>query len=1095
MAKSNRDRVADVMDILKSGLAPYILRMYKQVYKDRYLQEIEITLYSDVYSVSLPDEASAHERVDTQGWLNLLSRRWKEVFGNTLSQTERNYVSELAQSRNDWAHQKAFTNEMAQRVADTATLLLTAIGSSEAVKTRYINAELRRLLFDAEQRQAQKPVNGVDMPTTTKQGLKPWRLVVTPHPDVASGNYLQAEFAADLAQVTSGQASVEYSDPQEFFRRTYLTEGLMQLLVTGVKRMSGQGGDPVVQLQTNFGGGKTHSMLAMYHLFGGKIGISQIPTGEKILEQVAGVDDVITANRAVIVGTAFDANKPHVYADCTTYTLWGEIAYQLGGVEGYRQVEESDLTGMSPGSDTLVSLLEAYGPALIIIDELVAFARNLYGATTRPVAGTFDSVMTFMQVLTEAVKRSSDSMLLVSIPASDNEVGSEGGKVALNILAKTIGRIESVWKPVSATESFEIVRRRLFSSDIDYASRDAVVSAFRDMYLENKSEFPTGVSENDYFLLMKQAYPIHPELFERLYEDWSTLDNFQRTRGVLRFMASVIYLLWQERDQSLLIMPGSIPLFSGSVRNEILRYLPESWSAIVDADIDGQNSKPFQLDQSVSNLGRYSASRRVARAIFMGSAPSGATQSVRGIEEARIRLATVQPGEPLAIFGDALRRMANQLAYLYAERSRYWYDTRVTVNRTAQERAQNISEEDISQEAKKRLRGVEYDKREFNGVHIAPDDSADIADEARVRIVVFSIYEPHQKGKDDSRAQEVAKIITENRGNGLRLYRNMLVFVAPDAVLLENWKNALREYLAWRSIEEDAEQLNLDIQQRKQVEANLKRTDDTANSQLQEAYSWMIVPTQNDPMKPINYEAHSIKGQDTFYRRASYKLTQNEWIIHRWSPDHLLEELNRYLWRNAPHVGIKQLWDYFAQHPYLPRLFDYKVLHECIQTGVSREDAPPFAYASVYGVDETYKGLVMGRILPAIYGDDKEVILRPDVAQAQLDMMNNIPKMPLQPTPPLSSPMQKGASVSEPPKRKVMRRFHGSAILNPQRVTKDVSTIADEVIQHLTSLRGANVTITIEISAEHPDGFDDATVRTVTENSRTLKFKTQGFEE
>ncbi|MEZ4619258.1 MAG: DUF499 domain-containing protein, partial [Caldilineaceae bacterium] len=257
-------------------------------------------------------------------------------------------------------------------------------------------------------------------------------------------------------------------------------------------------------------------MLALYHLFSGNIGISQIPGGEFILEKTGDIDDKIHANRAVIVGTAFDANTPRQYNDVTTHTLWGEIAYQLGGVAGYKVMEAADLSGVAPGSDTVVKLLEAHGPTLIIIDELVAFARALYNSGRTP-AGTFESVMTFMQSLTEGVRRASDSLLLVSIPESEIEVGGEGGKAALEILSNTIGRIESVWKPVTATESFEIVRRRLFNSEIDHAASDAVITAFQKMYAEGKGEYPTGVADGPYLARLRAAYPIHPELFDRLY--------------------------------------------------------------------------------------------------------------------------------------------------------------------------------------------------------------------------------------------------------------------------------------------------------------------------------------------------------------------------------------------------------------------------------------------------------------------------------------------------------------------------------------------------------------------------------------------------
>ena len=265
-------------------------------------------------------------------------------------------------------------------------------------------------------------------------------------------------------------------------------------------------------------------------------------------------------------------------------------------------------------------LFDTYGPALVLIDEWVAFARNIYGVEGL-CAGSFDANMTFAQALTEGARRSRCSMVITSIPASDIEIGGEGGQAALERLQNTFGRLESVWKPAAMEESFEIVRRRLFSHNIDYAARDAVINAFMDMYRELPKEFPKECREADYARRMKVAYPIHPELFDRLYQDWSTLERFQRTRGVLRLMAAAIHQLWEREDKSLLIMPGTLPLDSPPVRQEMTRYLPEGWPPVLDADIDGPVSKPLALDRDNPNLGRYSACRRVARTIFVGSAP------------------------------------------------------------------------------------------------------------------------------------------------------------------------------------------------------------------------------------------------------------------------------------------------------------------------------------------------------------------------------------------------------------------------------------------------------------------------------------------
>ncbi len=1098
MAKSNRDRIGDVMDALRVGLAPFVLREYKQYHKGKqYLQEIELTLTSSAYSSPyLPDEVTAIEKVDIQGWLNLIVRQW-DVFKTRLGKSERSYAEELRDARNKWAHQEAFTNDEAYRVADTATRLLEAVSApKQAQLTREIATELLRLRFDAEQKQAQKKSTPMDnqVITTTTSGLRPWRLVVKPHPDVASGRYIQAEFAADLAQVIQKKADPEYGNPKEFFRRTYLTEGLLDLLVTGVRRLTGQGGDPVVQLQTSFGGGKTHSMLALYHLLGGEIGFSEIPGGEHIISRVGNIDDRLETRRAVVVGTDFSATEPRVYADATIHTLWGEIAYQIGGLEAYRMVEKADLAGMNPGADTLLAVFEKYGPVLVIIDELVAFARNLYGME-RQSGGTFDSVMSFFQSLTEAVKRSSDSMLLVSIPESNMEIGGEGGKASLDMLVKTIGRIESVWKPVTATESFEIVRRRLFSDEIDYASRDAVLHAFREMYAGNSGEFPSGSGDGDYYRRMQEAYPIHPELFARLYEDWSTLDRFQRTRGVLRLMATVIHRLWSDNDQSLLIMPSSIPLFSGTVRNEMLRYLPENWSTIVDVDIDGLESKPYHLDSTIPTLGQYTASRRVARAIFVGSAPSVAGQSVRGVEEVRIRLATVQPGEQLAIFNDALRRMSNQLTYLYSDGSRYWYDTRPTVNRMAQDRAQNIHPDLVYQEAIDRLRAVKFRREDFTASHVAPQNSGDVADEWRARVVVLDPSYGHKKGNVPSEAQVRVHDILLNRGNSPRLYRNMLVFIAPDANDAEAWEKSLREYLAWKSIRDDAEQINLDAHQRKQVETNCQNAEKTVLIRLQETYSWLIVPVQPDPTGPIEYQAHRISGQDNFYDRAVRKLRQSEMLIPRWSPDNLRIELDSYLWRDQLHLGVKQLWEYLARYCYLPRLYNEDVLIQAIIDGVTRPDAP-FGYATLVGADGVYKGLILGTPNAKLYFDDKSVLVRAEVAQVQLDSQNQQTSQSQPIAIPTSQrPATSSNMPSTPPKPKLITRYHGTVSLNPQRVNKEMGVIVEEIIQRLTSLTGTDVTITLEISAERPSGFDEATMRTVNENSRTLKFKSHDFEE
>ncbi len=276
-----------------------------------------------------------------------------------------------------------------------------------------MKTELLRLRFDEQVRSEKRKTAGTAIESAAASNLKPWREVVTPHKDVASGRYQQAEFAADLWQVHLGEGTDEYKNPVEFFRRTYLTESLKRMLVGAVKRIAGQGGDPVVQLQTNFGGGKTHSMLALYHLFSGIV-----PTeleGIDAVMQQAEARTLPVARRVVLVGNKISPGNPSTKPDGTVVrTLWGELAWQLGGKKAFARIKGDDEKATSPG-DVLRELFKEHGPCLILIDEWVAYARQLHDQGDLP-AGSFETQFTFAQVLTESAKLVKNCLLVIRSP-------------------------------------------------------------------------------------------------------------------------------------------------------------------------------------------------------------------------------------------------------------------------------------------------------------------------------------------------------------------------------------------------------------------------------------------------------------------------------------------------------------------------------------------------------------------------------------------------------------------------------------------------------------------------------------------------------
>ncbi|MGQ9725322.1 MAG: DUF499 domain-containing protein, partial [Tepidimonas sp.] len=951
-------------------------------------------------------------------------------------------VQELRDWRNKWAHQEPFSSRDAERAMDSMERLLTAVSAKEADEVERMMLELRRQTID-EQVRGEKRKAGGSLIEAAASALKPWREIVTPHPDVASGRYQQAEFAADLWQVHLGKGSDEYCDPVEFFRRTFLTESLKRLLVGAVERLSGKGGDPVVQLQTNFGGGKTHSMLALYHLFSGRAPGEL--AGVDAVMAAAGVTKLPTVRRVVLVGNKISPGNPTTKPDGTVVrTLWGELAYQLGGRQAYARIAKDDEHATSPG-DVLRELLIEYGPCLILIDEWVAYARQLHDQSDLP-AGSFETQFTFAQILTESAKLAGNCLLVVSLPASDTtgsprtwaddvEVGGLRGREALDRLRNVVGRVESSWRPASAEEGFEIVRRRLFeplAGPEAFKQRDVTARAFADLYRAQAAEFPPECKSVDYEERIQAAFPIHPEIFDRLYEDWSTLVKFQRTRGVLRLMAAVIHSLWEKGDRNPLILPSTIPIDDARVQFELTRYLSDNWVPIIEKDVDGPASLPLKIDGEVPNLGKLSATRRVARTIYLGSAPTAAAAH-RGLEDRRVKLGCVMPGESPAVFGDALRRLAAQATYLYQDGTRFWYATQPTVTKLAEDRAEQLKRDPdkVAAELDARVRADLKKPGDFARVHPLPRSGADVPDDLEARLVVLPPEYPYSKEPDNA-AHNAARAILESRGNTPRRYRNTLVFLAADKLRLQDLDEALRKYLAWTSILAEKDALDLSPFQVRQAETQKQAADAAVTARLPETYQWLLVPEQKTPQAAVEWHALRLSGADALAVRASKKLRSEELLVARLGSTILRRHLDEVpLWR-GDHVAVRQLVEDFACYLYLPRLSGPEVLVQAVRDGVAllTWQSDTFAYAESFdAASGRYRGLRAGQSI-ALGADDAGLVVKPDVARRQLDA--ELPPTPSpSPVPPPVPDAGGQAPSSASPTPAPLRRFHGTVSLDP----------------------------------------------------------------
>ena len=1126
---TNRRRVTEGFEILTGALAPWVAAVLRARYEDEWWDQGVRDVLDEQQRRGLPEGGEDGELIaalDIARCLFLMDVQWNDIFRRRLSREHRTWVDELKATRDRWAHKGLVdtADDDARRALDTMTRLVERIDAEAAERLRALAQAVR---YGTEGPSASAPADkraetspraeeedeaGADsgvLAAVPRRGLRPWREIARPHPDVAAGRYRQAEFAADLAQVVRGAAATEYQDPVEFFARTYMTVGLRGLLTEALRRIDGLGGEPIVQLKTSFGGGKTHSLLALFHLLAGRAPLESLPHVSGLLDE-AGVGRRPRARVAVLVGTALDPAKerrpPHL-PGIAVRTLWGEIAAQLVGQTGNRKlydlVRAADRKGAPPGSDALRTLFDACGPCLILIDELVAYARKIYGVDGLP-AGSFDALQTFVQELTEAVRASRGAVLVTAVPESDIEIGSEAGRRTLERIAHIFGRMESIWKPIGSEEGFEVVRRRLFLPIENLAARNYTCRAFGSLYRHAANEFPAECRERRYEERMRACYPIHPETFDRLYGDWAALERFQRTRGVLRLMAAAIHDLWERNDASLLIMPGGLGLDSMGVREELARYLPEGWTAVLETDVDGRNSGPLRLDRRNPRFGQKLAARRVARTIFLGSAPHAAGQSVRGLEDVRARLGAAQPGERISLFNDALSQLSDRLTHLHRRDRRYWYDTKPNLRRTVEERARQLSQDAVAEEIGRRLREAARGERgDFRGVHVCPATSADVPDERTARLVALRPGATHKAGDAESAAIRAAREILENRGKTPRRYRNMLVFLAADSGAMEGLEQEVRQFLAWRSVREDEEALNLDAHQRRDAAQGAKDSDRAARARFDEAWRWTLSPAQyveNDKVGALEWDAAQTSGNgDSVVARAARRAKADERLVGKWAPALLRMELDRWFWKDKDkkEVPLRQAWEALASYCYLPRLRDEAVLLDTVRSGAA--DGESFGYAD-RATDGRYEGLKLGAPAAARI-DDASVLVKPEAARAQIEAerQTRATPRPNAAAGVAESDRGRGAEPHSPPPETLpppppLRRFYGNIEIDADKPGRDITQLTEEILRHLTTLPGGRVKVTVAIQANIPEGVPPDVRRALDENCRTLGFGSHGFE-
>ncbi|MEM4412680.1 MAG: DUF499 domain-containing protein [Candidatus Caldarchaeum sp.] len=763
--------------------------------------------------------------------------------------------------------------------------------------------------------------------------MKPRLEVCTPHRDIRAGKLDEAVFAADLSDVVADRGPLEYRDAQLFFRETYPTQGLQRLLESVLLRLSGKGaGGAVIQIQTPFGGGKTHSLIALYHFFQHPQEAANSELGEAILRS-AGVERVPETRVVTFVGTAADPLKGR--------TPWGELAGQLGR---YDLLAEHDQRRLAPGKDLLHQLL-GEAPTLILMDELVEYAVK---------ARDFQAqVLAFFQELTEAVKVQPRCALVVTLPSSA-PYGEEGERV-LHQLQLIFGRMEAIYTPVEGEEIYEVIRRRLFEAIHDPTEAQRTADAYWEMYQHLGNDLPQEVRDPAYRERLRRAYPFHPELIDILFERWSTFPTFQRTRGVLRLLAEVVADRYRKNDTAPLILPSHIDLSNPAIRREFLKHIGNEFDGVIASDIAGPNAKAPQIDRELgSEYARFGVVSALATAIFFGSFSGGQR---RGVGIQRLRLMTLRDGLPPAIISDALRRLEETLWYLHEERGTYEFRSQPNLNRILVEKEEAVSQEQITAEMWARLQRLAGTEMR---VILWPRTSQDVPDTRELKLAVLSPEHTRQAVGTEPLARE----LLERCGQPFRIYRNTLLLLVADEGELTSARQQIKRYLAYRTIQDDkALMRQLTEENRKALEGKMKDAENTIGHQLLSAYRY-LAKAEEGGVRWYDLGLPTVGTKPSLADRVREYLHGEDMLLSKIAP--------RLIEKNLPpeegEKSLSEIHEAFLRYPNLPMLESKQVLLEAVAKGVQE---------GVFGVRIGEQIFHKGPLSPGQIGDDAVLVREP----------------------------------------------------------------------------------------------------------------------
>jgi len=854
--------------------------------------------------------------------------------------------------------------------------------------------------------------------------LQSWWQVTTPHKDIREGKLSEAIFAADLGDVVYGRAPLEYQDAGIFFQKTYLTQGLRTLLENVLSRLSGGRGDPVIQLQTPFGGGKTHALLTLYHMVKNRRNLKHI-------QSISDLPDVEKAKIAVFIGT---------WEDALEKTPWGEIAKQLGQ---YELIKQHDKKRITPGKEKLRQILDASGPTLILMDEILEYIVKANRAEKEDNI-THGQTLAFLQEISEVVASSKDCCLVITLPASILERYDEEAEKALQQLQKVSGRIEAVYSPVEGIELYEVIRKRLFEDFGDEKLRKKVAQKFFDFYQNLGADVSSNVKEIAYRENIERAYPFHPELIDVLYERWGSYSTFQRTRGVLRLLAEVVADLYKQKVVSPLIQSSIVNLNNQTIRREFIKHIGNEFEAVVASDIAGLNAKAIKIDKEMgSEYEKYGIAKGIATSVFLYSFSAGVSKETT---LPRIRVALLREGIPSTIVGDAVAKLEEELWYFHSEGNRYSFRNQPNLTRIIVDREEPITDEKIQEELRKLIQKNSGRSLE---VYLWPESSADVSDNKNLKLAILSprfFY-------DSTKEKELTKKLYEKAGLTFRVYKNTLFVLMMDENQSVSLNKTLRRLLALTDIQNDKSLLEtLTKQSQEELKRKYKDTEKEIPFKILNAYRYLTVLNESGPdWRDLGIP--TVGSDQSISERVKQYLRDQEKVLTRLTPKYLLDKTFS---KDEEEKSIREMYELHMKTPGMPIPESERVFLDAVTEGVQK---------GILGVREDTEIYHCQNVTPNI----DSIVLRGEVAES-LKKEKETKERKEEEKEVIPEEVKPSKEVIKE-KEGIIRKVSLRAVIPWDKL----SDLLKGVIRPLKD-KGLPPEITIEIKAESEEGYDRTTL-------------------